>query len=200
METSGPAGGPLAFQFIAGRTIDSVTKTKRSRPKILRIRDVIALIVLLIIYHGYEVLCYIISNLYDYYQAVGLFAGAIFLGSLLLIYLHDFIKEKYDWDAMALQYVNSLRDDVSIPSYQIFKRLTRLVLQKGYWAIFLVGPVILGPFVITLLLRRHKTWIAHLFYAVSGSFFNALFWVAFMKGLGVFTWKYLAVFYLPIFR
>jgi hypothetical protein len=38
-------------------------------------RDVLALICLLLIYHGVEALCYVISNLFPYYQAVPIYAG-----------------------------------------------------------------------------------------------------------------------------
>jgi hypothetical protein len=159
--------------------------------RVRKIRDLVALVVLLTIYHGYEVLCYFIGNLFEYYQAVGLFAVALFLGAAALIYLHDFFRRKYSWDALGLHYINSLRYDEAIPSYDLFKRLVRFVLRKGFWAIFVIGPILLGPFVITILLRRERTWKANLLFVLPGSVFNALFWVALMKGVGIFTWRYI---------
>jgi hypothetical protein len=156
-----------------------------------KLREVLALAFLFLIYHVYEALCYILSNLHAYYVAAPMFAAALFLGSMGLIVLHDFLKNRFGWDALALQYINSLREDQSMPPYDLGKRLARFVLQKGFWAIFVFGPIILGPFIITLLLRHHKSWKVHVIYAACGSLFNALFWVAFMKALGVLTWPYI---------
>jgi hypothetical protein len=160
---------------------------------VFKTRDVLALLVLLVVYHGYEVLCYFMSNRFIYTLAVAICAAALFLVSTGLVYLHDFFQARYGWDALKLQYLNSLREDEPIPPYRVFKRLTRLVLSEGFWAVFVVGPVILGPFVITMLLRQRKTWWANLLYVVCGALFSSLFWVAFMRGLGVFTWKYIGV-------
>ena len=155
-------------------------------------RDVLALLVVLVFYHGYEVLCYITGNTFPYYVAVGISAGVLFLVSLWLIVLHDFFQARFSWDALKLQYLNNLTEINEIPSYQIFRRLTRLVLREGFWAILVLGPIILGPFITTVLLRKQKTWRINVLYAGSGALFSALFWVAFMRGLGVFTWGYLS--------
>jgi hypothetical protein len=155
-------------------------------------RDGVALIVLLATYHGNEAFAYVVGNMFAYYQAVAIYVGGVSLVSLGLIYLHDYLQKRHSWDALKLQYLNSLSEEQDIPSYRIFRRLVRLVLREGFWAIFIFGPIILGPFVITVLLRKRKTWRINVVYAVCGAFFNALFWVAFMRGLGVFTWRYIA--------
>ncbi len=154
-------------------------------------REGLALIVLLATYHGNEALAYVVGNIFAYYQAIAIYTGGVSLVSLGLIYLHDFLQERYAWDALKLQYINSLAKEKDIPSYRVFKRLVRLVLQEGFWVIFIFGPIILGPFVITVMLRKRKTWRTNVLYAACGAFFNALFWVAFMRGLGVFTWRYI---------
>lgn len=156
------------------------------------IPDILALLVLLLSYHANEASCFIIGNLYPYYQAVPLCASGLALVTLGLISLHDWFLNRYAWDALSLQYLNSLRDKDDIPSYRIFQRMTRMVLREGFYAVFIIGPIILGPVVITLLLRPRPTWKTNLVYAVSGSIFSALFWVAFMRGLGMLTWKYIA--------
>jgi cytochrome c biogenesis protein CcdA len=155
-------------------------------------RDALALIVLLATYHGNEALAYVAGNMFPYYQAIAIYVGGVSLVSLGLIYLHDYLKKRHSWDALKLQYLNSLSEEKDIPSYRVFKKLVRLVLREGFWAIFIFGPIILGPFVITVLLRKRKTWRINVGYAVCGAFFNALFWVSFMRGLGVFTWRYIA--------
>jgi hypothetical protein len=155
-------------------------------------RDVVALVVLLVFYHGYEVLCYITGNMFPYYVAVGISGSALFLVSMWLIALHDFFQEHFSWDALKLQYLNNLAKNRDIPSYQIFRRLTGFVLHKGFWAILVLGPIILGPFITTVLLRKQKTWRIDAAYAGSGALFSALFWVAFMRGLGLITWGYLS--------
>lgn len=160
---------------------------------ILKTRDLMALLLLLIIYHAYEVFCYVTSNIFQYYLSVALCAGVIFLVSTSLICLHDWFLNHFSWDALKLQYINSLREDDHIPSYRLVKKLTRFVLRKGFWAVFVIGPIILGPFVTTVLLRQRKTWRITLTYALSGSILNALFWVGFMRGLGIFTWTYTSV-------
>jgi hypothetical protein len=157
-----------------------------------RIPDVLALLVLLVSYHANEASCFIVGNLYPYYQAVPLCAAAMALLSLGLIAVHDWFLRRYAWDALSLQYLNSLQDAEDIPSYRLFQRMTRMVLREGFYVVFVLGPIILGPIVITLLLRPRRTWKTNLAYAVCGSIFSALFWVAFMRGLGMFTWKYIA--------
>jgi hypothetical protein len=157
---------------------------------ILKTRDLIALLLLLIIYHGYEILCYITSNIFQYYLSVFLCAGALFFVSTSLVFLHDWFLSRFSWDALRLQYVNSLRQDDNIPSYHFMKRLTRFVLREGFWAIFVIGPLLLGPFITTVLLRQRKNWRTMLTYTLSGSLFNAVFWVGVMRGVGIFTWSY----------
>ena len=161
---------------------------------IFKTKDIIALLVLLISYHAFELFCYIISNMFQYFLAVIICTGWLFLVSLLLIYFHDWLLENYSWDALKLQYINRLREDDHIPAYRVGRRLTRFILRHGFWAVFVFGPIILGPFVITMLLRQRKTWRTMVSYALSGSIFSALFWVAFMQGLGMFTWRYVSIF------
>ena len=160
---------------------------------ILKTRDLIALLLLLIIYHGYEVFCYVMSNIFQYYISVVLCASALFSVSTSLVFLHDWFLSRFSWDALRLQYVNSLRQEDDIPSYHFIKKLTRFILLKGFWAIFVIGPIILGPFITTVLLRQRKTWRTTLIYALSGSLFNALFWVGVMEGVGIFTWSYISL-------
>ena len=157
---------------------------------ILKTRDLIALLILLIIYHGYEVFCYIMSNIFQYYLSVVLCASTLFSVSTSLVFLHDWFLSRFDWDALRLQYINSLGQDDNIPSYHLMKQLTRFMLRKGFWAIFVLGPIILGPFITTVLLRQRKIWRTTLIYALSGSLFNALFWVGIMEGVGMLTWSY----------
>jgi hypothetical protein len=156
----------------------------------LKIRDGLALIVLLLTYHANEAFAYVMGNMFAYHLAVVICAGSLSLVSLGLIYLHDYLQKRHSWDALKLQYLNSLSEEENIPPYRVLMRLTRLVLREGFWAIFIIGPIILGPFVITVVLRKRKTWRTNLVYAACGALFNALFWVAFMRGLGVFTWRY----------
>jgi hypothetical protein len=154
-------------------------------------RDVLALILLLLIYHGVEALCYVISNLFPYYQAVPIYASCLLVIALGLIGVHDYLRRRFHWDALSLHYVNSLSHDETIQPYQIYKRAIRFILRKGFWVIFLIGPVLLGPFVATILLRKRRNWTVNIAYTICGAFFNALFWVAFMAGLGAFTWQFL---------
>jgi hypothetical protein len=163
-----------------------------SKKIIFHSRDILAVILMLVCYHGYELLCYMVGNIFRYSVAVAICAGVLFVVSLGLIYLHDFCQRRFSWDALRLQYLNSLSEDDEIPAYQIFRRLTKVVLRKGFWAIFVLGPIILGPFITTMLLRKRKTWRTNVLYAGSGALLNALFWVAFMRGLGVFTWRYIS--------
>jgi hypothetical protein len=154
-------------------------------------RDGLALIVLLATYHGNEAFAYVVGNMFAYYQAVAIYAGVVSLVSLGLIYLHDYLQKRHSWDALKLQYLNSLGKEKDIPSYRVFRRLVRLILREGFWATFVFGPIILGPFVITVLLRKRQTWRINVVYAACGAFFNALFWVALMRGLGMLTWSYI---------
>jgi hypothetical protein len=156
-----------------------------------KIPDALALIVLLLAYHANEASCYLIGNIFPYYLAVVICGSALFLVTLGLVFLHDFFKDRFDWDALKLQYLNSLRKDENIPPYRVVRKMIRLVLREGFWAIFVFGSIILGPFVITVLLRQRRTWQTSLVYAACGALFNVMFWVAFMRGLGMLTWKYI---------
>jgi hypothetical protein len=154
-------------------------------------RDALALIVLLLFYHLYELMCYVLGNMFHYYTAVAIGTGVLFLVSTAFIYLHDFFQDHFSWDALKLQYINNLAKNDHIPPHQIFRRATRRVLLEGFWVIFLIGPIILGPFVIAILLRKQKTLQVNLLYTFTGALINSLFWVALMRGVGVLTWGYI---------
>lgn len=146
--------------------------------------------VLLVIFHVFEGFCYFISNLYPYYHAVPLYGSAAFLVSLGIVYLHDFLRARYGWDALGLQYLNSLRDADDVALYQIFTRWTQIILRRGFWVVFVLGPVFLGPPVTTLMLRPNKKWRTNFLYTFGETSFNSLAWVALMKAVGVFTWNF----------
>jgi hypothetical protein len=162
------------------------------RNLILKIRNVLALGCLLLIYYGYAELCYLISDKFRYFQAVTLFGISLFLGVMGLIYLHEYLGARYDWDAMKLNYLRSLREDAAeeLPPHRVYLRATRFVLQKGYWAILFIGPLLLGPFLVTVLLRKHKTWQSNVGYTFFGALYNALFSVALAKGVVALVWRF----------
>ncbi len=159
---------------------------------IWKMRDWLALMCLLLVYYVYAELCYLIVGHVGYLKSVILFGTLLFGGVMGLIYLHDYLKARYDWDAMKLQYLNSLRMDpeVEIEPHRVYLRAMRFVLQKGYWAILLIGPLLLGPFLVTLLLRKQKTWLTNAAYTLFGALYNAFITVALAKGAVALALKY----------
>ncbi|MBF0555894.1 MAG: hypothetical protein HQK96_15320 [Nitrospirae bacterium] len=113
----------------------------------------------------------------------------LFTLSLIFVYLHGFLEKKYSWDMLGLQQLNELKYDNKIPNHRIFKRLLKQMMLKGYWWIYFIGALIVGPPIVTILLRREKSLSQNLLYIIPGTLLSVVFWVSIWTGVGIVTWN-----------
>ncbi|MGO9532715.1 MAG: hypothetical protein ACLPT6_07835 [Desulfobaccales bacterium] len=153
-----------------------------------KVKNAIVLVVLAGLYYGFSAVYYAISNMFKYHQALAIMSLILFSTSVILVYLHDYAEKMYSWDILGLAYLNNLRTDDHIYKYQLFKRLFRWTLRKGFWTIYVIGPIIIGPYVVAIILRKDKSCKSNLSYIIPGTLLSVLFWVTTMKGIGTLTW------------
>jgi hypothetical protein len=171
-----------------------LVRLMRLRKFLRKLREAAAVAFLVVFSYSFSLLSYFFAKKLDYLRSVALFGASLFLGVIILVYLHDYLRGRFDWDMLKLEYLNSLRKDEEeeeIAAHNVYMRLTRFIMRKGYWAILLLGPLFLGPFLVTVLLRKQKTWRHNASYTLFGAFYNAFFAVASAKGAVALVWKYL---------
>ena len=164
-------------------------------------RNAIVLVILFPLYHLYDGLCYIVANAFGFINGSVIMFAILFPISVGVVYLHAFCKKKYGWDMLAIGKVNELMNrEIEIPRHKIFKRFMAWLFQKGgFLAIYLVVPIIFGPFISAIILRKNSGLRQNLLYIIPGSLLSAVFWVSLYVGIGFFTWKkYILPFYCRI--
>jgi hypothetical protein len=139
--------------------------------------------------HVYDGICYAVSNVFSYLQALGIMSVLLFSVSAILVGLHGFTRGRFGWDVLGLTDLNQLRNTESISAHRVFKRLIRWTLRKGQWWVFGIGSIFLGPAIITPLLQKEGNRKSALFYLAAGTAFSVLFWVSLWSGVGALTWK-----------
>jgi len=162
-----------------------------------KIRNLIVLSILFPVYHLYDGLCYIVANTFGFFKGTAIMFAILFLVSVGAVYLHSFCERKYDWDMLSMGKINNfINRENRITRHKIFKRFIAWILQKGgFWAVYLVVPIIFGPFVSTIILRKKNNLLQNLAYIIPGAVLSALFWVSVWTGVGLFTWdKYVKPF------
>jgi hypothetical protein len=152
-------------------------------------RDGLAALFIFAAYHWYDGLCYFVSNTFSFIEAVFVMSLVLFLASLAFVYLHEFMARKYSWDMLGLERLKELGRDVGIPRHRIFKKLLKRVLSGGYWAIYLLGPLTIGPPIVAILLRKKKNLKQNLSFIIPGTLLSAVFWVSVWTGVGALTWN-----------
>jgi hypothetical protein len=153
-----------------------------------KVRDGFVAILMIVAYHCYDGICYAVSNLLGYFQAILIMSALLLFLSVVFVYLHEFLFVTYSWDMLGLQHLNDLKYEMQIPQHRIFKRLLKKVMIGGYWWIYFVGPLIIGPHVVTILLRRGNKLSQNLTYIIPGTLLSAVFWVSMWAGVGFLTW------------
>lgn len=153
-----------------------------------KVRDFIALVFLLLAYHWYDVFCYAVSNIFSLATAMSIMFVVLFSLSTLFVYTHQILDTRYSWDILGLKKLNHLRGESHISEYRICKRITKQVLNRGYWWILIPGSVIIGPPIVTILLRRQNNLSQNLFYITLGTTLSVTFWVLIWAGIGLVTW------------
>jgi hypothetical protein len=156
---------------------------------IRRIGSFIIAVLYFLAAHIYDGICYMVSNVFGYLQALGIMSLLLFLASAILVWLHGFARGRFGWDVLGLTDLNQLRNTESIPTRRAFKRLIRWTLRKGQWWVFGIGSIFLGPAIVTPLLQQEGNQKSALFYLAAGTLLSVLFWVSLWSGVGALTWK-----------
>lgn len=150
--------------------------------------NVIVAVILFGLYHVYDGVCYAVSNMYELASALIIMCIILFSASMVLVFLHQVIGEKFGWDVLGLEELNALKS-AEIPNRKIFKRLTRWIMRRT-WTIYWIGAIILGPPFVALLLRKDKSWYLTITkYVIPGTLISVFFWVFSWRGIGMFTWE-----------
>jgi len=139
--------------------------------------------------HLYDGLCYAVSSLYSYPKALAIMFIILLLISLILVALHRFAESRLGWDVLGLQRLGSLKNCQDIPAHRIFRRLVAWTLRRGRCGVFLVGSILLGPPVVTVLLSDERSRRRAIPILVGGTLVSVAFWVTVWSGVGFFTWK-----------
>ncbi len=134
--------------------------------------------------HIYDGLCFAISNLFSYPEALGLMTAFLLFVSILLVFLHEKLNERFQWDILGMNEINRLAHIKNIPRHQYFKRLMQWALSQGHWWVFFIGSFTVGPPVITLLLQQLNNWKSRWFYLVAGTLISVFVWVTIWAGIG----------------
>ena len=145
--------------------------------------------------HWYDGFCYTVSNAFNIPTALFLVFSFLSGLSAVLISAHQLVERKWNWDLMGLEEFKTQGKE-PIPSWRIFKRFKCWMKQnrkKTFW----IGPIIIGPPIVTILVRENKTWPCNLKYILSGAFLSTAFWVPLWTGVGWLTWEQ---YVLPLWR
>lgn len=172
METEATSPTPLATLFVYLKTV----------------MNFIVAALYFLAAHMYDGLCYAVSNIVSYPMAIFIMTAILFSVSVVLVFLHDELRELFLWDILDINKINNLADKNSITKYRLIEMLTRWAIQRGHWWIHIIGSATIGPPVVTLLLRKKGNWKSSLFYLISGTLISVIIWVTIWAGVGKLTW------------
>lgn len=137
--------------------------------------------------HAFDALYAIVSKAFSYFTAIGIMVLILGSVSIIFVFGHKKIKEKYDWDALELDHLNALRSEKDIPRKMLWKRFQKWMMQRRI-TIFIFGSIAIGPPVITILLRKcPDDKVDNAFYIFSGTLLSVVFWVSSWTGFW-FVW------------
>lgn len=136
--------------------------------------------------HLYDGICFAVSNLVSYPEALLIMTATLLFISILLVFLHQKLNERFGWDILGMNEINRLAHIENIPTHQYFKRLMRWSLSKGHWWVFFIGSATVGPPVIALLLQQPNNLKSLWFYLVTGTLISVFTWVTIWSGIGKF--------------
>ena len=139
--------------------------------------------------HIYDGLCCAVSNLYPYPVALGIMTAVLFSISTALVILHDQLRKFFQWDILGINEINRLAMIDHLEPHKISQRLTLWILRQGHWWIHIIGSALIGPPVVTLLLRKDESWKSNLVYLTSGTLISVLVWVTAWTGIGQLIWN-----------
>jgi hypothetical protein len=154
-----------------------------------KVWNIIAAGLYFLVAHIYDGICYAVSNIVSYSMALFVMTIILFSASVILVVLHDRLRERFSWDVLGINEINNLAMTDQIPKHQLFKRLLRWAIRRGHWWIHIIGSTTIGPPVVALLLRKKGTWSASIFYLASGTLISVTLWVTIWAGVGKLTWQ-----------
>lgn len=145
--------------------------------------------------HWYDGVCYAVSSIFPYYQALIIMFGILFLLSVVLNFFHKITENKFGWDIMGLNEFKNMDREKYIPAWRIFKRL-KMLMAKSRRTTFWIGSILIGPPIVAILLRKENNWRNNLLYVVPGTLISVFVWVTLWSGVGTLTWnQYILPFY-----
>jgi hypothetical protein len=132
--------------------------------------------------HAFDALYAIASNKLSYLSAIGSMFIVLAVVSGVLVAIHAETMQRTGWDVLGLDRLNKLRDEKDIPKSSPKRRFTRWCMRRRL-AIFTLGSCILGPPVVTILLRKPGSLPDSMFYTFSGTLISVVVWVTAWKGI-----------------
>ncbi len=133
--------------------------------------------------HLYDGLCFAVSSIFSYPEALCIMTAVLLSASIILLFLHETLGERFQWDILGMNEISRTAYADSIPKHKYFRRLMRWTLSKGHRWFFIIGSVTVGPPVVTLLLQEKNNWKSRWFYLVAGTLISVTVWVSIWSGI-----------------
>jgi hypothetical protein len=135
--------------------------------------------------HAYDVFCFIISNSFGYTKALAIMFIALFIVSILLVWGHAKLKERSGFDLLGIEKLTMTENETSSTKQNHLHRWILSNRTVTFW----IGSIIIGPPIITLLLRKSDHWKQSFRYIFLSTMLTTLFWVS-VYTIGIETWKH----------
>lgn len=159
----------------------------------ISIKNLAAVIIYFAGAHIFDALYVFTSKEFSYFTAMGIMFLVLAGVSAVLVSSHGRVKAKNGWDALGLDHLNQLRDENDIPPSKVGKRFKRWCMRRRL-TIFVFGSCLIGPPVVTILLRKPGSLPDSIFYILSGTLISVVTWVTVWKGF----WSVWALYIKPV--
>jgi len=146
----------------------------------LRLKNLSAAIIYFVGAHAFDVMYAIVSRMYDYFAAMAIMFIALASVSVVMVLFHARIKNSTGWDVLGLDRLNGLTDE-NIKQGEVGRRLIRWCMRRRL-TIVVFGSCLIGPPVVTVLLRRPGCRLDNVVYILSGTLLSVVTWVTVWKG------------------
>jgi len=157
-----------------------------------RLKNPVAAIIYFAGVHAFDALYALTCKEFSYFASMGIMLTALAGVSIVLIELHEWIGKRTGWDVIGLESLNRLRDVEDNPPARVGRRIKRWCMRRRL-TIFIFGSCLVGPPVVTILLRRPGRWVDNVFYILSGTLISVVTWVTVWKGF----WNFWATYIKP---
>ena len=157
-----------------------------------RLKNLVAVIVYFAGAHVFDALYVFTSKQFSYFTAMGIMFLVLAGVSVVLVSFHTSIKNRTGWDVLGLDHLNQLRDEMNIPPSRPGRRFKQWCMRRRL-TIFIFGSCLIGPPVVTILLRKPGSLTDSIFYILSGTLISVVTWVTVWKGF----WSVCALYIKP---